>query len=120
MSARLGPTDVASSNPEPLGPSLAIGTVEVSLLHLTGAYATFADQGIRVPQTSVLEITDGTGHPLYKFDPAHPHGVRAMSPEVAFLMSSVLSDKVSRYHEFFRGNPLELADRPAAAKTGTT
>jgi len=35
-------------------------------------------------------------------------------------MSSVLSDKVSRYHEFFPGNPLELADRPAAAKTGTT
>jgi membrane peptidoglycan carboxypeptidase len=120
MAARLGLTEVAARNPSTLGPSMAIGTVEVSLLHLTGAYATFADQGVRIPQTSVLEITDGTGRPIYKFDPAHPHGVQAISPEVAFLMSSVLSDKVSRYHEFFPNNPLELADRPAAAKTGTT
>ncbi len=120
MAARLGLTEVASRDPKTLGPSMAIGTVEVSLLHLTGAYATFANQGVRVPQTSVLEITDGVGHPLYKFDPTHPTGVRAMSPEVAFLMNSILSDKASRYHEFFPGNPLELADRPAAAKTGTT
>ena len=42
-----------------------------------------------------------------------------MGQDVAFLMSSVLSDKTARYHEFFPGNPLEL-DRPAAAKTGTT
>ena len=120
MAARLGLTEVASRNPRTLGPSMAIGTVEVSLLHLTGAYATFANQGVRVPQTSVLEITDGSGYPLYKFDPTHPAKVQAISPEVAFLMSSVLSDKTSRYHEFFPGNPLELADRPAAAKTGTT
>jgi membrane peptidoglycan carboxypeptidase len=45
--------------------------------------------------------------------------VQAIRPDVAFLMSSILSDKKSRYHEFFPGNPLEL-DRPAAAKTGTT
>src|SRR6266700_2924718 len=43
-----------------------------------------------------------------------------MSAEVAFLMSSILSDKTARYHEFAPGNPLELQDRPAAAKTGTT
>ena len=120
MAARLGLTEVASRNPGTLGPSMAIGTVEVSLLHLTGAYATFANQGVRVPQTSVLEITDSMGHPLYKFDPTHPGGVRAISPQVAFLMNSVLSDKASRYHEFSPGNPLELADRPVAAKTGTT
>jgi membrane peptidoglycan carboxypeptidase len=120
MASRLGLTEVASRNPASLGPSMAIGTVEVSLLHLTGAYATFADQGVRVPQTSVLAITDSTGYPIYQFNPAHPGGVRAMSPEVSFLMNSVLSDKTSRYHEFFPGNPLELADRPAAAKTGTT
>jgi membrane peptidoglycan carboxypeptidase len=120
MAARLGLPEVASRNPSSLGPSMAIGTVEVSLLHLTGAYATFANQGVRVPQTSILEITDGSGYPLYKFDPTHPTGVQAISPEVAFLISSVLSDKTSRYHEFYPGNPLELADRPAAAKTGTT
>src|SRR6266446_6807676 len=119
MAARLGLTEIASRNPSTLGPSLALGTAEVSLLHLTGAYATFANQGVRVPSTAILEITDSQGHPLYAYNAAHPKGVRAISPEVAFLMSSILSDKASRYHEFGPGNPLEL-DRPAAAKTGTT
>jgi membrane peptidoglycan carboxypeptidase len=101
-------------------PSIALGTAEVSLLQLTGAYATFANQGVRVPPVSILEITDSLGHPLYKYDAAHPQGVRALGADVSFLISSILSDKASRYHEFGPGNPLELADRPAAAKTGTT
>jgi membrane peptidoglycan carboxypeptidase len=101
-------------------PSIALGTAGVSLLQLTGAYATFANQGVRVPPVSVLEITDSMGHPLYKYDAAHPHGVRALGADVSFLINSILADKASRYHEFGPGNPLELADRPAAAKTGTT
>jgi membrane peptidoglycan carboxypeptidase len=119
MAARLGLTEVASKSPKDLGPSMALGAVEVSLLHLTGAYATFANQGVRVPQVSVLQINDNQGNVLYKYNAAQAHGVRAMSQGVAFLMSSILSDKAARYHEFFPGNPLEL-DRPAAAKTGTT
>ena len=117
--ARFGLTEIASRSPSSLGPSLALGTAEVSLLHLTSAYATFANRGVRVPPTSVLEITDNVGHPLYTYNAAHPQGVRAIREDAAFLMSSILADKASRYHEFGPGNPLEL-DRPAAAKTGTT
>jgi membrane peptidoglycan carboxypeptidase len=119
MASRLGLTEIANRDLRTLGPSMAIGTAEVSLLHLTGAYATFANRGIRVSPTAILEITDSQGHPIYTYDAAHPHGVRAIGEDTAFLMSSILSDKVSRYHEFGPGNPLEL-DRPAAAKTGTT
>ncbi len=119
MAARLGLTEISSKPASDFGPSMAIGGSEVSLLHLTGAYATFADQGVRVPQTTVLEITSSAGQVLYQYDAAHPHGMQAIRPDVAFLMSSILSDKQSRYHEFSPGNPLEL-DRPAAAKTGTT
>jgi membrane peptidoglycan carboxypeptidase len=116
--ARLGLTEIARRPLSTLGPSIALGTAEVSLLHLTGAYATFANRGVRVPPTAILEITDSLGHPLYSYDAAHPRGVRAIREDVAFLMSSILSDKASRYHEFGPGNTLEL-DRPAA-KTGTT
>ena len=35
-------------------------------------------------------------------------------------MNNVLADNEARVAAFGRGNPLELADRPAAAKTGTT
>jgi membrane peptidoglycan carboxypeptidase len=117
--ARLGLTEISSRSLSSLGPSLALGTAEVSLLHLTGAYATFANQGVRVPPTSILEITNSQGNPLYTYNAAHPQGIQAVGKDVAFLMSSILSDKASRYHEFGAGNPLEL-DRPAAAKTGTT
>jgi membrane peptidoglycan carboxypeptidase len=119
MAGRLGIKEVASRKPSSLGPSMALGTAEVSLLDLTSAYATFANQGVHVPPTSILEITDSQGHPLYTYNAAHPGGVRAVRADVAFLMSSILADKASRIHEFGAGNPLEL-DRPAAAKTGTT
>jgi membrane peptidoglycan carboxypeptidase len=117
--ARFGLTEISSLPLSNFGPSLALGTKEVSLLHLTGAYATFANRGVRVPPTAILEITDSQGHPFYTYNAAHPLGVQAIREDVAFLMSSILSDKASRYHEFGPGNPLEL-DRPAAAKTGTT
>lgn len=98
---------------------MALGAKEVSLLHLTNAYSTFANNGVRIPPVSILEITDNQGRPLYKYDESHPQGIQATSPGVAFLINSMLSDKAARYHEFSPGNPLEL-DRPAAAKTGTT
>ena len=119
MASRLGLTEIGNRDPKTLGPSVALGTAEVSLLHLTGAYATFANRGVRVPSTAILEMTDSHGYPLYTYNAAHPQGARAMREDVAFLMSSILSDKASRYHEFGPSNSLEL-DRPAAAKTGTT
>src|SRR6266699_3397072 len=119
LAGRMGLSEISSRPASSLGPATALGTSEVSLLHLTSAYATFANRGVRVPPTSILEITDNQSHPLYTYNAAHPQGVRALREDVAFLMSSILSDKRSRYHEFSPGNPLEL-DRPAAAKTGTT
>lgn len=119
MAGRLGLNTIADQPASKLGPSLALGAKEVSLLSLTDAYSTFANQGERVPPVSILEITDNQGHPLYQYDANHPHGMRAVSPETAFMMSSILSDNPARYHEFGPGNPLEL-DRPAAAKTGTS
>ncbi|HEU5380903.1 MAG TPA: transglycosylase domain-containing protein [Ktedonobacteraceae bacterium] len=119
MAGRLGLSTIANQPLSKLGPSLALGSKEVSLLSLTGAYATFANQGVRVPPVSILEITNNQGQIVYKYDASHPHGVRAVSPEIAFLINSVLSDNKARYHEFGPGNPLEV-DRPAAAKTGTS
>ena len=119
MSARLGLSSIADQPLDTLGPSMAIGTKEVSLFDLTGAYSTFANQGVRVPPVSVLEITNSQGQPLYSYNANQPHGTRVMGSDVAFLMSSILSDKKARYHEFYPGNPLE-EPFPVAAKTGTT
>ena len=119
MAGRLGLSEISNLPADKLVPSMAIGADEVTPLDMTAAYATFANKGVRVPKTSVLEITDNQDHLIYKYDEAHPKGVRALSEGVSFLVSSMLSDKAARYHEFSPGNYLEL-DRPAAAKTGTT
>jgi len=119
MASRLGLSEVANKRLSDVGPSMALGSTEVSLLHLTGAYATFANRGVRVPPVSILQINDNQGRSIYTYDANHPAGVRAIREDVAYLMTSILSDKVARSHEFGLGSPLEL-DRPAAAKTGTT
>lgn len=119
MAGRLGLTEFAKWPLNSLGPSMALGSIEVSPLHMTAAYATFANKGVRMPSISILKIDDARGQPIYTFDPRHLHAIRAMHEDVAFLISSMLSDKTARYHEFFPGNSLEV-DRPAAAKTGTT
>jgi membrane peptidoglycan carboxypeptidase len=119
MAGRLGLNEIANLPLSATGPSMAIGSKEVSLLDLTSAYGTFANQGVHVAPTSVLEITDNQGKVLYHYNAAQPAGVRAMSSGTAFLMNNILEDKTARYHEFSPGNPLELPF-PTAAKTGTT
>ena len=120
MAGRLGLSEIQNLPADQQVPSMAIGSKEVTPLDMTTAYSTFANKGVRMPQTSVLEITDNSGQVIYKYDEAHLKGVRALSEGVSFLVSSMLSDKAARYHEFSPGNYLELQDRPAAAKTGTT
>jgi 1A family penicillin-binding protein len=114
MAARLGITTFTRQD---YGLSLTLGGGEVRLLELTGAYAVFANGGVRVPPSPILRIEDPNGNVLV--DNSHPTGVQVIRPEHAYLISSVLSDPLARCMAFRCPNSLELS-RPAAAKTGTT
>lgn len=94
--------------------SLALGSQEVSLLEMAGAYSTFANEGKFNPPTSILSITNKRDEVVYTYTPTPKQIIR---PEVAFLISSILSDNIARAEEF--GNVLTI-NRPAAVKTGTT
>ncbi|PZW22202.1 membrane peptidoglycan carboxypeptidase [Thermosporothrix hazakensis] len=121
MAGRLGIDTVAKVDPKNTGASLALGAKEASLYEMTGAYAVFANKGKRVPPVSILKIVDNQGRTIYQYDPKKPQGQQVVKPEVAFMISDMLSDKEARYLEFPPGNDLELPDgRPAAVKTGTT
>ncbi len=119
MAERLGISEIGQLPPSQLVPSMALGSIGVSVLDMTDAYATFADQGIHISPKYILSIRDNEGNTIYRYDEQNPPGQQVVRPDVSFLISSILSDKSARYHEFGPGNPLEL-DRPAAAKTGTT
>lgn len=109
------------------GPALALGTADIPLLQMASAYQVFADQGQRVPPQGVLDIWDNYGTHLYHYDPAQPHPVQVITPQIAYLMTSVLADEPARYAEFLNDHVLSFNDwdptyqvHQVAAKTGTT
>ena len=96
---------------ERFGLSLTLGGGEVTLLDLTAAYAAFARQGRRVEPRAILSV-DGQAVPLASQE-------AAISPQIAYLITSILSDDLARIPAFGEDSVLKLS-RPAAAKTGTT
>jgi len=115
MAQRLGINTF--TDPERYGLSLTLGGGEVMLLEHTGAYAVFANGGVRIPPVAILKIEDSQGEVIEEYAP--PEGEQVISPQHAYLMTSILSDNEARTPAFGSDNPLHLS-RPAAAKTGTT
>jgi 1A family penicillin-binding protein len=99
------------------GLALTLGGGEVRLLELTTAYATFANSGRRLEPFAVQFVADSDGHLLYRAREQANQAV--LSPQVAYLISDILSDEQARAPAFGEGSVLRLS-RPAAVKTGTT
>jgi len=94
-------------------PSLALGAFEVSLVELTSAYGTFANQGVRVEPHLVREVIDADGSVLFR---AEPVVAEAVSPQIAYLMTEALEGVVTDG----TGAAAASLGRPLAGKTGTT
>jgi membrane carboxypeptidase/penicillin-binding protein PbpC len=106
------------TDPSRLDLSVTLGGGEVRLVELTAAYAAFANDGIAVKPSMVLQVRDKNGATLYQWQPAQ-HADPVIDPRVAYLITDILSDNDARLPSF--GNHSALAiGRPAAAKTGTT
>ncbi|MCJ7737342.1 MAG: hypothetical protein MUQ10_08535, partial [Anaerolineae bacterium] len=117
------------------GLSLTLGGGEVHVLDMTFAFSVFANNGMQygapVPDAqlrpgyrtqnpvSVLRVEDRDGNVLYEY--REPDSREILSPQLSYLMTSMLSDQQARWAEFGTPNALEMSnDRPSAAKTGTT
>jgi penicillin-binding protein 1A len=101
----------------PLDPvySLALGSMEVSLLELTSAYATLAAGGIRAEPLFVKRVVDRDGKLL---EENTVYRDEVLSPQTAYVITSMLESalnegtgKTTRTMGFME---------PAAGKTGTT
>jgi penicillin-binding protein 1C len=102
---RLG-LDGVDRSAEVYGPSLALGTADVSLWELVGAYRALATGGRWSPLR--LRPEEPAGEPRTAFDPA-----------VAFLVADMLADRESRSPTFGLENPLATRFW-TAVKTGTS
>lgn len=98
------------------GLSLALGSAEVPLMEMTNAYAAFANEGQQFKVVTIKGISDKFNEPIYRAPKAVT--TSAITPEGAFLISSILSDNAARAPIF--GGSLTVQGHTAAVKTGTT
>jgi len=94
-------------------PSLALGVFEISLVDLTSAYGTFANQGVLVEPHLIREVYNRDAALVQRIEPkVHD----AVSPQIAYLMNRVLEGVISDG----TGRAAKHLGSHVAGKTGTT
>jgi penicillin-binding protein 1A len=113
----------------PAVPSIALGTVDLSLYEMIGALNTFANKGMYVKPMMILRIEDKNGTILEEFTPKTRE---VLSESIAYTTINLM-EGVTRYGSGVRlrtsggkypdkvvtGYPYQF-DNPIAGKTGTT
>jgi penicillin-binding protein 1A len=100
-------------------PSLALGSSDVTLFDMVGAYGTYVNKGVWTQPQYILRIEDKAGTVVQEFA---PKTVEALSEETAYLMVHMLQGSADTrggtayYGLRFRNN----LKNEIGAKTGTT
>lgn len=115
-------------NEIPEVPSIALGSVDLTLYEMVGAYNTFANHGMYVEPMMILRIEDKNGTVLKDFNPVTKE---VLSEESAYTVINLL-EGVTKYGSGLRlrswtsnpdkintGHPYNFTN-PIAGKTGTT
>jgi len=108
-------------------PSIALGAVDLSLIEMVGAYATFANKGLRVSPMILTRIEDKNGTVLQEFT---PETKEVLSEESAYVVLDLLKGVTQsgsgvrlripwEKPKYVTGYPYEFTN-PIAGKTGTT
>ena len=117
----------------PAVPSIALGTPDISLFEMVGAYSTFANQGIYVKPVVITRIEDKNGRALYE---VVPETQDVLSQEAAYVTVNLLQGVTKAgsgarlrhaglektnyvYENVITGYPY-VFENPIAGKTGTT
>ncbi len=93
--------------------SIALGTIEVSLLEVVSAFSVFPNQGIRMEPYFIKKIVNRDGEILYEHKGS---AVEVLSPEVAYQMTYMLEGVVKRG----TARKAKKLGLNAGGKTGTT
>ena len=117
----------------PAVPSIALGTPDISLLEMVGAYSTFANKGIYVKPIMISRIEDKNGTVLFE---VVPETKDVLSQESAYVTIDLLKGVTEAgsgirlrhqgadennyaYKNVVTGYPYQF-ENPIAGKTGTT
>lgn len=105
------------SDPSRFGLSLTLGAGEVTMLDLARVYGTLANSGKKTQLNPLLEVTTYTGQIL---EHAQINSTQVVKPEVAWLMSNILSDNAARSASFGPNSTLVIPGKTVSVKTGTS
>jgi membrane peptidoglycan carboxypeptidase len=105
------------TTPGNTGAPFALGTENVSLLQMTGAYQVLADNGQRVPPVGILDIYDQAGQNLYHYNTIHPPATQVISAYMSDLITSGLVNEPGRLNTFGDDHQLSFADQDPACVT---
>ncbi len=100
------------------GLSLTLGGGDVTMLDMAKVFGSLAHRGKRMELLPVLEVTDYTGRVIEKNQPKN--GVQAVRPEVAWILSNILSDNTARISAFGPHSSLVIPGKTVSVKTGTS
>lgn len=100
------------------GLSLTLGGGATKLIDLAKVFGTLSNNGKRIDLHPILKVTDYTGKVLEKYYPGN--GVMAVKPEVAWIMSNILSDNNARMNAFGPASSLVIPGKTVSVKTGTS
>lgn len=100
-------------------PALALGTSDVSIMEMVGAFGTFVNKGEHITPFYIDRIEDKNGNILHQFIPRKKP---AMSEEHAYLMLYMLRGGTEESGGTSQGVPWTLRDEgnELGGKTGTT
>jgi penicillin-binding protein 1A len=124
--------DLGVESDIPAVPSIALGTPDLSVYEMVGAYSTFANKGVYTKPVMIERIEDKNGTVLFQFTPETKDVLSAETAYVTLkLMEGVTqfgsgarlrhnwAQRVPVYKEVITGYPYEFTN-PIAGKTGTT
>lgn len=117
LARRMGFTTL--TDPDRYGLSLVLGGGEVRLLDEVSAYGVFATEGTKYPHWAVGKVEASDGRVLFDRATQPVVGEEVLEPLVARTVTSILSDNGARAPIFGANSPLQMGERPVAAKTGT-
>ncbi len=96
------------------GPSLPLGTSEVTLLEMTGAYGVFGNGGTAIEPHAIRRVRMSSGRVLFVRDV--PRTAQIVDPHTVGAMNDMLNSALVSG----TGKRAGIANHPAAGKTGTT
>jgi len=105
-------------DPNRYGLSVTLGGAETTMLDLTTAFGTLANQGRRIDLNPILKITDAKGTILEEKKPTL--GPQVVDASIAYIISDILADTQTRSAAFGSNSVLDIPGHTVSVKTGTS